>query len=173
MHNALHNNSSPRSLNPSAIFFTSFQFKSLRYFFHEFPIWRLNRAPRLLRGKVDQKNCQSSIEKERKGRMDDAQQFFSTIFKSLQVRYFFSRVSNLTSKQRATIIAKKRGPKKLSIFDRRDGTLYLSGGRETAEFEQVDHQRSTSLEPEVPPSVIESRPATNINAPSPLTRAIE
>ena len=163
MHNALHNNSSPRSLNRSAIFF------------HEFPIWRLNSAPRLLRRKVDQKNCQSSIEKERKGRVDDAQrlaqQFFSTIFKSL--RYFFSRVSNLTSKQRATIIAKKRGPKKLSIFDRRDGTLYLSGGRETAEFEQVDHQRSTSLEPEVPPSVIESRPATNINAPSPLTRAIE
>ena len=62
MHNALHNNSSPRSLNPSAIFFTSFQFKSLRYFFHEFPIWRLNRAPRLLRRNVDQKNCQSSID---------------------------------------------------------------------------------------------------------------
>ena len=161
MHNALHNNSSPRSLNRSKFVI----------FFHEFSIWRLNSAPRLLRGKVDQKNCQSSIEKERKGRVDDAQQFFSTIFKSL--RYFFSRVSNLTSKQRATIIAKKRGPKKLSIFDRRDGTLYLSGGRETTEFEQVDHQRSTSLEPEVPPSVIESRPATNINAPSPLTRAIE
>ena len=62
MHKALHNNSSPRSLNPSAIFFTSFQFKSLRY--------------------------------------------------------FFSRVSNLTSKQGATIIARKGGPKKLSIFDR-------------------------------------------------------
>ena len=83
MHNALHNNSSPRSLNRSKFVI----------FFHEFSIWRLNSAPRLLRGKVNQKNCQSSIEKERKGRVDDAQrlaqQFFSTIFKSLQGPLFF------------------------------------------------------------------------------------
>ena len=42
--------------------FFSTIFKSLRYFFHEFPIWRLNNAPRLLRRNVDQKNCQSSID---------------------------------------------------------------------------------------------------------------
>ena len=74
--------------------------------------------PRLV-GKAEKRRRRR---KERKGRVDDAQrlaqQFFSTIFKSLQVCYFFSRVSNLTSKQRATIIARKGRPKKLSIFDR-------------------------------------------------------